>query len=79
MNLEKIEKLVKIIENSSMLDFSIQEGFCSPFLISARGKQVDPYDILQFKGSQISCRLREQYFPEGSVKNCDHDDLLFLG
>ena len=26
MNLEKIEKLVKIIENSSMLDFSIQEG-----------------------------------------------------
>ena len=26
MNLDKIEKLVKIIENSSMLDFSIQEG-----------------------------------------------------
>ena len=26
MDLEKIEKLVKIIENSSMLDFSIQEG-----------------------------------------------------
>ena len=26
MNLERIEKLVKIIENSSMLDFSIQEG-----------------------------------------------------
>jgi acetyl-CoA carboxylase biotin carboxyl carrier protein len=26
VNLEKIEKLVKIIENSSMLDFSIQEG-----------------------------------------------------
>ena len=26
MNLEKIEKLVKIIENSSMLDFCIQEG-----------------------------------------------------
>ena len=26
MDLEKIEKLVKIIENSSMLDFRIQEG-----------------------------------------------------
>ena len=26
MNLDKIEKLVKIIENSAMLDFSIQEG-----------------------------------------------------
>ena len=26
VNLDKIEKLVKIIENSSMLDFSIQEG-----------------------------------------------------
>ncbi len=26
MDLEKIEKLVKIIENSSMLEFSIQEG-----------------------------------------------------
>ena len=26
MDLEKIEKLVKIIENSSMLEFSVKEG-----------------------------------------------------
>lgn len=38
MNLEKIEKLVKIIENSSMLDFSIQEGDVK-IKMSRRGSQ----------------------------------------
>ena len=43
MNLDKIEKLVKIIENSSMLDFSIQEGDVSvgapaaPMSVSTQG------------------------------------------
>ena len=41
MNLEKIEKLVKIIENSSMLDFSIQEGDVK-IKMSRRGSQGAP-------------------------------------
>ena len=41
MNLDKIEKLVKIIENSSMLDFSIQEGDVK-IKMSRRGSQGAP-------------------------------------
>lgn len=41
MNLEKIEKLVKIIENSSMLDFSIQEGDVK-IKMSRRGRAGAP-------------------------------------
>ena len=41
VNLEKIEKLVKIIENSSMLDFSIQEGDVK-IKMSSRGSAGAP-------------------------------------
>jgi len=39
VNLDKIEKLVKIIENSSMLDFSIQEGDVKNGTVMAQNEQ----------------------------------------
>ena len=54
MNLDKIEKLVKIIENSSMLDFSIQEGDVK-IKMSRRGSVGAPAAP---KIGRASCRER---------------------
>ena len=80
MNLDKIEKLVKIIENSSMLDFSIQEGDvkikmsrrgsvgapAAPMSVSTQG--VDTVESIDSEDeSHISDR---RYLLFGSIPRC---------
>ena len=80
MNLDKIEKLVKIIENSSMLDFSIQEGDvkikmsrrgsvgapAAPMSVSTQG--VDTVESIDSEDeSYISDR---RYLLFGSIPRC---------
>ncbi len=44
MDLEKIEKLVKIIENSSMLEFSVKEGDLE-ISMSRKGHPGQPAEV----------------------------------
>ena len=81
MNLDKIEKLVKIIENSSMLDFSIQEGDvkikmsrrgsvgapAAPMSVSTQG--VDTVEVLIPKMNHTS-HLDRRYLLFGSIPRC---------
>ncbi len=58
MDLEKIEKLVNIVEKSSMLDFSIQEGGIK-IKMSRRGTMGNP-------GEAVTVVTREQVQEEGA-------------
>lgn len=50
MDLDRIEQLVKIIENSSMLEFSIKEGDTEVFM-SRKGAQGQATEVLNIQKS----------------------------
>ncbi|MBU3839871.1 MAG: acetyl-CoA carboxylase biotin carboxyl carrier protein [Candidatus Ruminococcus intestinipullorum] len=63
MDLEKIEKLVQIIEKSSMLDFSIQEGDVK-IKMSRRGTLGTPDEAMTVVTSNqdVSEEIEEEYY-----------------
>ena len=58
MDLEKIEKLVNIIEKSSMLEFSIQEGD-TKIKMSRRGSAEAPAQPMAVNVSAASSQMEE--------------------
>lgn len=59
MDLDKIERLVKIIENSSITDFSIKEGN-SKITLSRRGIAAEPYAAVTAAVSEASEEEEEE-------------------